>query len=137
MAEAEIRALNADSLTPSPNKHATSSPIVEQPAKRRRLSSEKDDRPKPPVLIRPAPIQANAFYGGGSSPQTPEGPLIPVTRLRQKSITGTRRASSLNLRNYPTSPHPAGLAIWLLQKVDQMQKDRVESLSPPFSGSSS
>jgi hypothetical protein len=41
----------------------------------------------------------------------------------------TKRASALNLHNYPTDHHPAGIAIWVIQKIDSARRERTDSTS--------
>ena len=36
----------------------------------------------------------------------------------------TKRASALNLHNYPADHHPVGLAIWVIQKIDSARRER-------------
>jgi hypothetical protein len=43
-------------------------------------------------------------------------------RRRTWTLPRTKRASSLNLHNHPVISHPVGIAIWLLQKIDQARK---------------
>jgi hypothetical protein len=42
---------------------------------------------------------------------------------KPKTSTYKRRATSLNLRNYPSNHHPIGIGIWILQKVEQARKE--------------
>ena len=41
-----------------------------------------------------------------------------------RTVVRVARASGLNLRNYPGNHHPAGIAIWVAQKVDQVRRER-------------
>ncbi len=41
----------------------------------------------------------------------------------------TKRASALNLHNYPVDHHPVGIAIWVIQKIDSARRERNESTS--------
>jgi hypothetical protein len=41
----------------------------------------------------------------------------------------TKRASALNLHNYPADHHPVGIAIWVIQKVDSARRERTGSAS--------
>jgi hypothetical protein len=41
----------------------------------------------------------------------------------------TKRASALNLHNYPTDHHPVGIAIWVIQKIDSARRERSGSTS--------
>lgn len=35
----------------------------------------------------------------------------------------TKRASALNLHNYPADHHPVGIAIWVIQKIDSARRE--------------
>ena len=60
-------------------------------------------------------------------------------KRRTWTLPKTKRASSLNLHNHPVISHPVGIAIWLLQKIDQARKsnssddERSPSASMPVS----
>ena len=60
-------------------------------------------------------------------------------KRRAWTLPRTKRASSLNLHNHPVISHPVGIAIWLLQKIDQARKsnssddERSPSASVPTS----
>lgn len=41
----------------------------------------------------------------------------------------TKRASALNLHNYPADHHPVGIAIWVIQKIDSARRERSGSTS--------
>ena len=41
----------------------------------------------------------------------------------------TKRASALNLHNYPADHHPVGVAIWVIQKIDSARRERTGSAS--------
>lgn len=41
----------------------------------------------------------------------------------------TKRASALNLHNYPADHHPVGIAIWVIQKIDSARRERNGSTS--------
>ena len=94
--------------------------------KRRKLSQENGERPKPPVFIRPAPVAPATVSHRVSSQES-----LPGTRARPRTVLNSKRSSALNLRNYPSNPHPTGIAIWILQKIEQMRRDRLDS--PPVS----
>lgn len=86
--------------------------------KRRKLSPDREERARPPVSIRPAPVTAPAWTLG-ASPQPPS-----TFRGKPKPILTSKRSSAVNLKNRPTHPHPAGIAIWILQKIEQTRRDR-------------
>ena len=48
---------------------------------------------------------------------------------RRLQAFATKRASALNLRNYPSDPHPVGMAIWVIQKIEQARRLDAGSLS--------
>lgn len=37
--------------------------------------------------------------------------------------TGTKRSLTLNLKNHPSNHHPVGIAVWILQKVEQARRE--------------
>jgi hypothetical protein len=41
----------------------------------------------------------------------------------------TKRASALNLHNYPADHHPVGIAIWVIQKIESARRERSGSTS--------
>jgi hypothetical protein len=41
----------------------------------------------------------------------------------------TKRASALNLHNYPADHHPVGIAIWVIQKIDSARRETSGSMS--------
>jgi hypothetical protein len=41
----------------------------------------------------------------------------------------TKRASALNLHNYPVDHHPVGIAIWVIQKIESARRERSGSTS--------
>jgi hypothetical protein len=61
-----------------------------------------------------------AADGGSSSARAP------------RTTTGsayTKRASALNLHNYPADHHPVGIAIWVIQKIESARRERSGSTS--------
>jgi hypothetical protein len=46
----------------------------------------------------------------------------PGSKQHHWVLPQTKRASGLNLRNHPSDPHPIGIAIWVLQKIDQARR---------------
>ena len=53
------------------------------------------------------------------------------TRRRTWTLSRTKRASSLNLNNHPNYVHPVGIAIWIVQKIDQARKAKnMEDIDP-------
>jgi hypothetical protein len=100
---------------------------LEKPAKRLKLSQETSTESKDPA----APL--NGSYTSTTTlvdmnPNLPESstPLSAKesseAKRRTWTLPKTKRASSLNLHNHPVIPHPVGIAIWLLQKIDQARK---------------
>jgi hypothetical protein len=73
----------------------------------------------------------------GSGPLSAKEP--GEVKRRSWTLPKTKRASSLNLHNHPVISHPVGIAIWLLQKIDQARKsnasddERSSSTSLPTS----
>lgn len=59
---------------------------------------------------------------------------------KTKPSSNKRRATSLNLKNYPSNHHPVGIGVWILQKVEQARKElenqrfESESSEPPKVG---
>jgi len=118
---------------------------LEKPAKRLKLSQETSMESKDPaapaigsyttitsVDMNPNPLESSAPL---STKELGEG------KRRTWTLPKTKRASSLNLHNHPIIPHPVGIAIWLLQKIDQARKsnssddERSPSTSLPTSPS--
>lgn len=56
---------------------------------------------------------------------------VGVTRAPRTSSGNayTKRASALNLHNYPADHHPVGIAIWVIQKIDSARRERSGSTS--------
>ena len=118
---------------------------LEKPAKRLKLSQETSMESKDPVAapigsyttttsvdMNPNLLESSAPL---STKESGEG------KRRTWTLPKTKRASSLNLHNHPVIPHPVGIAIWLLQKIDQARKsnssddERSPSTSLPTSPS--
>lgn len=78
---------------------------------------------------------------GGRAPPNGSGRQRDPTRPKRAPDMGTRaprassgsaytkRASALNLHNYPADHHPVGLAIWVIQKIDSARRERSGSTS--------
>ena len=117
----------------------------EQPAKRVKLSQEISMNQMNAVatpISNPlqAPMEAKQSLRESSAPLSAKEPA--EGKRRTWTLPKTKRASSLNLHNHPIISHPVGIAIWLLQKIDQARKsnssddDRSPSSSmPPSPGS--
>lgn len=58
-------------------------------------------------------------------------------KRRTWTLPRTKRASSTNLHNHPTITHPVGIAIWLLQKIDQAHTSTDGERSEPTSTAAS
>ena len=100
------------------NKHRASSDPQESHRKRQKV---RDDRVKPPIAILPAPsMMASYPYPNPNEP-------FPAIRSRPRTVLNAKRSSALNLKNYPSHHHPTGIGIWILQKVEQMNRDRREN----------
>jgi hypothetical protein len=99
---------------------------LEKPAKRLKLSQETSVESKDPAVsptdsyTTTTPVDMNPNLLESSAPlstkESAEG------KRRTWTLPKTKRASSLNLHNHPVIPHPVGIAIWLLQKIDQARK---------------
>lgn len=114
----------------------------EQPAKRLKTGQE--------TSIEPTKAVATSISTPATtSPEAKPNPRVSSTPLSLKelgdgkrrtwTLQKTKRASSLNLHNHPVISHPVGIAIWLLQKIDQARKstssddERSPSTSMPTS----
>jgi hypothetical protein len=118
---------------------------LEKPAKRLKLSQEMSMESKDPAAppIGPYTITTSVDMNPNllesaaslSTKESSEG------KRRTWTLPKTKRASSLNLHNHPVISHPVGIAIWLLQKIDQARKpnssddERSPSTSLPTSPS--
>jgi hypothetical protein len=53
--------------------------------------------------------------------------LVPsqpsYAKPKTKPSSNKRRATSLNLKNYPSNHHPVAIGVWILQKVEQARKE--------------
>ena len=66
-----------------------------------------------------------------SCSRPPLGRENSETRRRTWTLSRTKRASSLNLNNHPNNSHPVGIAIWIVQKIDQARKAKtIEDITP-------
>jgi hypothetical protein len=68
----------------------------------------------------PTSAEAAPNLREGSAPLSAKEP--GEVKRRSWTLPKTKRASSLNLHNHPVISHPVGIAIWLLQKIDQARK---------------
>ena len=117
----------------------------EQPAKRVKLSHEilmnqTNAVATPTDIPSQVLVEAKRSLRESSAPLSAKEPA--EGKRRTWTLPKTKRASSLNLHNHPVISHPVGIAIWLLQKIDQARKsncsddDRSPSSSmPPSPGS--
>lgn len=110
---------------------------TEQPAKRLRLSVEppveqKPDISKPAILPGSLPTGSRLGHCENSLPS--QDKEQQESKRRTWTLPKTKRASSLNLHNHPTIAHPVGIAIWLLQKIDQARINTDGERSEPNSG---
>jgi hypothetical protein len=95
----------------SPSKHPMDSNERERPFKRRKLvpvelsSGSRELAPRPPHLqIKTA---------------TP-----PPPPPKRAASSNNKRTTTLNLKNYPGNHHPVGIAVWILQKVEQARREQ-------------
>ena len=98
---------------------------LEQPAKRLKLSEEPPTEPTKGVATptgghTTASAESKQNLRDGSDPLSAKD--AGEVRRRTWTLSRTKRASSLNLHNHPVISHPVGIAIWLLQKIDQARK---------------
>lgn len=114
----------------------------DRPVKRQRVDENGSDITK---FSHSAPAAAEANGASNTRTDSPDGDASqPETEPRdstRKLLNSfkSKRPSSVNLHNHPTDPHPVGLAIWLLQRIDQARKqasaDEERSQSPSVASS--
>ena len=80
----------------------------DRPPKRRKV----DERPLSSRELAPRPPNVDINQST---------PTLPPPKTTTSS--GLRRSTSLNLKNYPSNHHPVGVAIWILQKVEQARRE--------------
>ena len=90
---------------------------------RRKRQGLQDERMRAPVPILPAPLLTPAW--AQTIPPTSQSADSMMSRPRP--VLMNRRTNTLNLKNYPSHHHPAGVAIWILQKVEQVNRERREN----------
>jgi hypothetical protein len=100
----------------------------EQPAKRLKLDQESSMEPTNTAATSigthgPGFREGNPNLRESSAPLSAKDPA--EGKRRTWTLPKTKRASSLNLHNHPVISHPVGIAIWLLQKIDQARKSNL------------
>jgi hypothetical protein len=109
---------------------------LSSPAKRRRLNPRSDTE----MARGDMPNRGYAFstthaqYGfepprSGGKPRKPVEGGLGQRSSRPSGSSLTKRASALNLHNYPADHHPVGIAIWVIQKIDSARRERNGSSS--------
>ena len=111
--------------TPNDKSIRAEIPGSEQPAKRVKLSqaisTDTTDAVATPLTTpSQALTEAKLSLRESSTPWSAKEPA--EGKRRTWTLPKTKRASSLNLHNHPAISHPVGIAIWLLQKIDQARK---------------
>ena len=98
---------------------------LEQPSKRLKISPESSSEPAK-VVTTSSGSHTPAFTDNKPNLPDDSGALSTKeageVKRRTWTLPKTKRASSLNLHNHPAISHPVGIAIWLLQKIDQARK---------------
>ena len=84
-----------------------------------------DERGRVPVTILPALLPTPAW--AQTIPPTPQSADSMRSRQQNRPVLFNRRTNTSNLKNYPSHHHPTGVAIWILQKVEQVNRDRREN----------
>lgn len=107
-------------------------------AKRRKLNPASDTETATEVgssEYRAANARASQHHGNRQLPAARskrfnDGGVVSIRATRASlGNSYTKRASALNLHNYPTDHHPVGIAIWVIQKIDSARRERSGSSS--------
>ena len=109
---------------------------LEPSSKRRKLIQHADDD-STKFVVNPGPMPTSVKETSPSEVNVQISGTTCRSKKKSSISTSTKRASALNLHNYPSDHHPIGIAIWLLQKIDQARRSRSRSASSSSSGSES
>lgn len=104
----------------SPAKHAIDDDGETYSYKRRKVEQAE----RPPSSRELAPRPTSLMVKPAST--TP-------SQVKTTNQSNNRRASSLNLKNYPSNHHPVGISIWILQKVEQARRELEAQRSASYS----
>lgn len=94
----------------SPSKRSMDSDERERPSKRRKMGPAELPSIARELAPRPPHLQMKVAN------HTPPPPKRAASSTKPRHTT-------LNLKNYPSNHHPVGIAIWILQKVEQARRE--------------